>query len=130
MLVVDSAIVVTACLSTVGLEPYSNHELVAPALMWSESTSVLHELRWRREITDELAIDAFARLRDAPVTARTHRRLHAEAWRIADRFAWAKAYDAEYVALAQLLRCRLLTIDARLKRTAATLVTVVGPTEV
>ena len=129
MLVVDSAIVVTACLSSVGLQPYAKQELVAPALMWSESTSVLHELRWRRQITDELATYAFARLRDAPVAARAHKRLHEEAWRIADRFGWAKTYDAEYVALAQLLRCRLLTIDARLKRTAATLVKVVGPTE-
>ena len=129
MLVVDSAVVVTACLSSVGLKLYANEELVAPALMWSESTSVLHELRWRRQITDELAIDAVARLRDAPIATRTHKRLHEEAWRIADRFGWAKTYDAEYVALAQLLRCRLLTIDARLKRRATALVKVVGPTE-
>jgi predicted nucleic acid-binding protein len=129
MLVVDSAIVVTACLSSAGLEPYANQHLVAPALMWSETTSVLHELRWRRQITDQLATDAFARLRNAPVAARTHKRLREEAWKIADGFGWAKTYDAEYVALAHLLRCRLFTIDARLKRTAASVVTVVGPTE-
>jgi predicted nucleic acid-binding protein len=129
VLVVDSAIVVTACLSLVGLQPYSSQQLVAPPLMWSEASSVLHELRSRRQITDELATDAFARLQDAPVAVRTHKRLHMEAWRIADRFGWAKTYDAEYVALARLLRCPLLTIDARLKRAATAVVTVMGPTE-
>ena len=29
---------------------------------------------------------------------------------------WAQTYDAEYLALARLLRCRLLTTDAKLKR--------------
>jgi hypothetical protein len=85
MLVVDSAIVVTACLSSAGLEPYSHEQLVAPALMWSETTSVLHELRWRRQITEQLATDAFARLPDARIAARTQNRLHEEAWKIADR---------------------------------------------
>jgi predicted nucleic acid-binding protein len=35
---------------------------------------------------------------------------------------WAKSYDAEYVALAQFLKCPLLTIDARLARGAAHLI--------
>ena len=42
---------------------------------------------------------------------------------------WAKTYDAEYLALARLLRCRLLTLDGRLRRRAASVVEIVGPTE-
>jgi len=38
-----------------------------------------------------------------------------EAWRVADRLGWAKTYDAEYLALARVLKCRLLTSDAKLK---------------
>jgi predicted nucleic acid-binding protein len=38
-------------------------------------------------------------------------------------------YDAEYVALAQLLRCRLVTLDAALRRSTARLGFVVSPTE-
>jgi predicted nucleic acid-binding protein len=98
--------------------------------MWSEATSVLHELRWRREISKELATDALSRLQAAPVIARSPKMLRDQAWKIADRFGWAKTYDAEYIALAQLLRCRLMTLDLRLRRTASQLVTVIGPADV
>ena len=52
-----------------------------------------------------------------------------EAWRIADRLGRAKTYDAEYLALARLLKCRLLTADAKLKVAGSRLVDVLGPTE-
>lgn len=40
------------------------------------------------------------------------------AWRLADRFDWAKTYDAEYLALASLLEAKLVTFDKRLRRAA------------
>jgi len=52
-----------------------------------------------------------------------------EAWRIADELGWAKTYDAEFVALAALLDCQLVTLDLRLRRGAAGLGFVVTPTE-
>jgi predicted nucleic acid-binding protein len=51
------------------------------------------------------------------------------AWQVADELAWAKTYDAEYVGLARLLRCRLVTLDARLRRGADRLGFVVAPHE-
>jgi len=129
VLVVDAAVVVTACLGESGFDPLAREELVAPHLMWSEVSSVLHELKWRKEISGDLATIAIERLAAADVSARRPKGLTAEAWRIADRLGWAKTYDAEYLALARLLRCRLLTTDAKLKRAAATMVNVVGPTD-
>jgi len=129
VLVVDAAVVVTACLGESGFDPLAREDLVAPHLMWSEVSSVLHELKWRKEISSDLATIALERLAAAHVSARRPKGLTAEAWRIADRFGWAKTYDAEYLALARLLRCRLLTTDAKLKRAAATMVNVVGPTD-
>jgi predicted nucleic acid-binding protein len=129
LLVVDAAVVVTACLSETGFEPLANEQLVAPHLMWSEVSSVLHELKWRKEISDDLARLALERLADADVSARQPKGLTEEAWRIADRLGWAKTYDAEYLALARLLRCRLLTTDARLKASGSRIVGVVGPTD-
>jgi predicted nucleic acid-binding protein len=129
VLVVDAAIVVTACLAESGFDPLAKEELIAPHLMWSEVSSVLHELKWRREISTDLATVAMERLAVADVSPRRPKGLTAEAWRIADRFGWAKTYDAEYLALARLLRCRLLTTDAKLKRVAGTMLNVVGPTD-
>jgi predicted nucleic acid-binding protein len=48
---------------------------------------------------------------------------------LAEEFGWAKTYDAEFVALAGLLRCRLITLDLRLRRASARLGYVIGPTE-
>ena len=129
MVVVDAAVVVTACLAESGFEPLAKEQLVAPHLMWSEVSSVLHELKWRKEISSSLAAIAMKRLAAADVSARHPKGLTAEAWRLADRFGWAKTYDAEYLALARLLRCRLLTTDAKLKRAAANLLNVIGPTD-
>ena len=129
MLVVDAAVIITACLSEIGLKALGREELVAPHLMWSEASSVLHELRWRREISAELTTIALDRLTAADVSARRPKGLIEEAWRAADRLGWAKTYDAEYLALARLLRCRLLTTDAKLKTTGSGLVNVIGPAD-
>jgi predicted nucleic acid-binding protein len=129
VLVVDAAVVVTACLAETGFEPLANEQLVAPYLMWSEAASVLHELRWRKEISGELGTVALERLASADVSPRRPKDLTDEAWRIADQLGWAKTYDAEYLALARLLKCRLLTTDAKLKASASRFIEVVGPTD-
>jgi predicted nucleic acid-binding protein len=129
VLVVDAAVVITVCLSEPGLQSLGREELVAPHLMWSEASSVMHELRWRKEISGELATIGLERLATAGVSPRRPKGLIEEAWRIADRLGWAKTYDAEYLALARLLKCRLLTTDAKLKAAGSTIVKVIGPAE-
>ena len=129
MLVVDAALVITACLSESGFKPLGREQLVAPHLMWSEASSVLHELVWRKEISDDLAETALQRLSDADISPRRPKGLIDDAWGIAERLGWAKTYDAEYLALARLLRCRLLTTDAKLKTAGSKVVTVIGPTD-
>lgn len=128
MLVVDASYGVQGCLVEDGFSPLGD-ELVAPPLWWAEVTSALHELWWRRSITPELASASFERLLAAPVAERRPRRLRREAWRIAGQLGWGKSYDAEYVALAGLLGCRLLTLDGRLRRGAARVVETIGPAE-
>jgi predicted nucleic acid-binding protein len=129
LLVVDAAVVITTCLSEIGFKALSREELVAPHLMWSEASSVLHELRWRKEISGELATIALDRLGAAEVSPRRPKGLIEEAWRVADRLGWAKTYDAEYLALARLLKCRLLTTDLKVKAAGSGLVNVIGPAD-
>ena len=128
MLVIDASVAVQACLARRGFEPLRAEDLVAPPLLWSETSSVLHEIRWRGEISEELATIAMDRLKKAPVQRKGPRKLIEEAWRIADELGWAKTYDAEYVGLACLLKCPLVTIDARLRTSAKRIVEILGPT--
>ena len=76
--------------------PFSQHDLVAPPLLWS-APSVLHELRFRGEISDELADRALRRLVDSTVPIREVRPdgLTTTAWQLATELGWAKTYDAE-----------------------------------
>lgn len=127
MLVVDASVVLPACGSPDGFALFGEEELVAPPLLWSESRSALHEARWRREISEEQALRSLDALENAPIRSRTHSRLGITAWRLADELSWAKTYDAEYVALAQLLRCRFVTLDERLRRGADRLGFVIDP---
>ncbi|MGH9112986.1 MAG: type II toxin-antitoxin system VapC family toxin [Acidimicrobiales bacterium] len=129
MLVVDATVALSASGTDDGFSELGDDDLVAPPLMWSEARSVLHELTWRREVQPEDAEATRARLEDSPVARRNPKRLGAEAWRIAEQLGWAKTYDAEYVALARLLRCRVVTLDARLRRGADRLDIVVAPHE-
>lgn len=129
MLVVDASVALAASARPGGFDELADPELVAPALMWSEARSALHELRWRGQVEPEDAEATRRRLEAAPVRRREHPRVGEQAWRIADELGWAKTYDAEYVALARLLDCRLVTADARLRRGAERLGFVVGPLE-
>lgn len=129
MLVVDAGVALGACAAADGFSELGEHELVAPALMWSEAISALHEQLWRGLVDAEDAEGVRARLDRAPVRARAPRRLGAEAWRIAGELGWAKTYDAEYVALASLSSCQLVTVDGRLRRGADRLGIVVLPSE-
>jgi len=130
VLVVDASLMVEWCIDVEDdLAELVPGERCAPALMWSEARSALHEWVWRGRLSADRADHARTRLKEADVKLRTHPGLADEAWRIADELGWAKTYDAEYVALASLLGCRLVTVDGRLRRGADRLGFVVGPTE-
>jgi predicted nucleic acid-binding protein len=129
LLVVDASVAVAACHTPVGFARLRGHKLLAPQLMVTEASSALHEMAWRGEITNPRAKTMLERLLKAPVEIRTPDGLIQAAWKVADELGWAKTYDAHYVALAQLLKCRLVTIDERLLRGVARLKVAVRPRE-
>jgi predicted nucleic acid-binding protein len=129
VLVIDASTAVDLCLAPDGFAPLKGEDLLAPTLILSETLSVLHELRWRNDIPEEMARLALHRRAEMPVRIEQPTTLGEEAWRIADDFGWAKTYDAEYMALAQLNGCRLVTVDARLRRGTDRLGFVVTPAE-
>jgi len=129
VLAIDASATVDLCLSPGGFAELSGEDLVAPPLIRSESLSALHEMRWRGEIPDDMAELGLQRRRAMPIRVEQPSELSDEAWRVAEEFGWAKTYDAEYVALARLLDCRLLTTDVKLRRGADRLGFVVTPDE-
>ena len=127
MLVVDASVAVEACFGRFPLDRLE--ELVAPPLLWSDTRSAIHEVGWRRSVTREEAEAAHVVLDRLPISRRAPPDLGVMSWQIAEELGWARTYDAEYVALASLLGCRLLTVDGRLRRGTARLGFVVGPLE-
>ncbi len=131
MLVVDTSVVLKALVAgDVELEALPDPELVAPPLLWSEARSALHEAVFRRELPSERGTSMTNALDRCRIASLVPDGLGAEAWRIADALGWAKTYDAEFCALASLLRVKLVTLDARLRRGADRLGFVIGPTEI
>lgn len=129
MLVIDASVALSAALTRDGFARLAGHDLVAPPLLWSEVLSTLREHAWRQDISSEQAARSLDAFLAAPIRRRGSGRLGREAWWVAEELGWAKTYDAEYVALARLERCRLLTRDGRLRRGAARVVECIGPAE-
>ncbi len=127
-LVIDASVALEACGAADGFTTLAD-DLAAPPLMWSEARSMLHLESWTRRIGAEDAAAMHDRLENSPVRREDPPALGREAWQLADEFGWARTYDAEYVALAKILKCRLLTIDMRLRRGAERLGFVITPTE-
>ncbi len=102
----------------------------APRLIRSEVLSAVHAQVWRGAIRPDDGREMLATLPTLNIQFYLDdARLHGRAWDIAERLGWAKTYDAEYVALADILGIPLLTADSRLARGAGHLIRIVGPTE-
>lgn len=128
MLVVDASVAFVASAAPEGFALLPG-DLVAPPLMWSETRAALRMRSWEGVIDVEEAGRALERLEACPVSRRSPRGLGREAWGVAVELGWKRTYDAEYVGLARLLRCRLVTLDARLRRGTDRLGFVVSPGE-
>ncbi len=128
-LVIDASAALYLLASARGLEPFTSFGLASPALLWSEVTSVLNEMRWRGELSPPLAQAAFDRLLLSSIDRHAGDDLYREAREVARTLGWARTYEAEYVALARMLEVNLVSRDERLRRGAGRLVTVITPDE-
>lgn len=126
---VDSNVAVQVLHAGRELNVLGDADLVAPPLLWSEFRSAVREAAWRGEIPAERPGRLLDALDASPLAPRTHKRLGHEALRIAEELGWSRTYDAEYVALAGLLGCRLVTLDGKLRRGTDRLGFVVTPSE-
>ena len=112
--VVDASAVLH--LASEEIEVASEHQLLAPTLLRSQTLSALHEAVQRGEIPADVARARLARIGRMPIRLLGDGVLRRRAWELADRLEWASTYDAEYIALTQLQGDAFVTLDAELAR--------------
>jgi len=112
--VVDAGVAIQ--LAAAGIEVSSDHELLAPTLLRSQTLSLLHEAVARGEITAEVGLDRHRLISQMPIRLLGDAVLRRKAWQVADRLKWDTTYDAEYVALTLLQADAFVTMDAELAR--------------
>lgn len=98
-------------------------DLHAPHLIDVEVLSALRRLVATGELTAEVAAVARRHFGELPIERYPHTHLVDRMWELRHSIT---AYDATYVALAELLGCPLVTTDIRLARATAHRVTVEG----
>ena len=96
-------------------------QLVAPPLFYAEITSVIRLSNHRGELSLLAAHEILSAGLSSPVEVwHDSRALQPRALDLAARFEQPRAYDAQYLAVAELLGCELWTADRRLANSVAT----------
>jgi predicted nucleic acid-binding protein len=94
----------------------NGQSIVAPTLLPYEVTNILRLRTLRGSLPAGQAQPLLAQYLTFPIRLLSPETLHREALRLSESFALPAAYDAHYLALAQLLSCELWTDDRRLLR--------------
>jgi predicted nucleic acid-binding protein len=93
-------------------------ELYCAPLLMPECTSVIREEVFDRRLTHDEAQSLVARLTSMPIEEILSRRQFPRALDLARRFQHKKAYDMQYLAVAELTRSQLVTRDRGLRHAA------------
>lgn len=104
-------------------------EITAPSLLAYEVVSVLRNKVFRRELAPEAGDAAIAAFVSQEVSLLHPHGIEETTWALAHRWNLATAYDAAYLALAEVTGCELWTADRRFAvslRRKATRIRLVG----
>lgn len=118
--VIDSG--ATLHMASTSFEVSPEHELYAPTLWRSQTLSALYEAVRSGDISAEAARERLAYVNGLKIRLLGDAVLRRRAWEVAHELGLATTYAAEYVALAQLQKCRLVSLDGELLRRIGDLV--------
>lgn len=116
MIAVDASIVAAALTDATetgdaARKRLRNETITAPALMDIEAASVIRKAARTGRLEARAARRALQELRAMPWQEVNHRHLLSRVWELRENVT---AYDASYVAVAEMRGVSLLTLDARL----------------
>ncbi|MBI2970025.1 MAG: type II toxin-antitoxin system VapC family toxin [Gammaproteobacteria bacterium] len=122
MIVLDASAAIELLLNTaagkrVGARLAPTATIHSPHLIDVEIAQTLRRLVARSEITEQRAINALTHWSNLEVERYPHQPFLDRIWALRENFS---AYDAVYVALAEILRAPLLTGDHRLANASGT----------
>lgn len=92
----------------------TKEHLTAPRLFRSEITAVIRKVVYQQRMTPEQGRVMLSQLLIYPVQFHEDDALLKEAYELAVRFNRPRAYDTQYMALAERLDCEFWTADERL----------------
>jgi predicted nucleic acid-binding protein len=92
--------------------------IVASQLLKPECASVIHESVGKQRISRDQAEAAVQRLAVLPVETNLDPTQFLRARELSERFGLAKAYDTQYLAVAELTGAELLTLDGGMRQRA------------
>lgn len=92
----------------------TKEQLIAPRLFRSELTAVIRKVVYQQRLTAEQGRVLLSQLLRYPLEFHEDDELLKEAYELAVRFNRPRAYDAQYMALAQRFDCFFWTADERL----------------
>jgi predicted nucleic acid-binding protein len=90
------------------------YELVSAPLFYAEVTSVLREKVYFRKISPERGEQAFLLSQTIRIRCGGDTKIQMKAWELAKILNLPRAYDMQYLAVAELEDCELWTSDKRL----------------
>ncbi len=91
----------------------SGARLLAPSLVVFETSNIIRRHELAGLVSADLAIQAHADLLDLAIELWPYQPLAARVWELRNNLS---AYDASYVALAELTQTELITLDARIAK--------------
>lgn len=121
-LVVDASVVVAALIDNTQLGTWAEdvlrgQHLVAPGLLPFEVTNVLRRLSAAGHLSSDVAALAHRDLLLMRLELVAYEMLAGRVWELRDNLT---SYDASYVALAEVLRVPLATLDVKLSKAPGT----------
>ncbi len=97
----------------------AGQRIVAPPLLPFEVANTIRRHMVRDQLSLPGAYEALTRFESYPIEYQHAPEIHHTALAVAETYGLPAAYDAHYIALAQLLDCSLWTDDRRLLRAVA-----------